>query len=76
MEFGDREGYGRWSVGFWDVRGVVTLSHEIIVLRSGKKTGKNIGKLKKGYKYSGKRLKSGVAEIIRVKKNKKIKKIE
>lgn len=31
-------------------------------------TGQKKGKLKKGFKYSGKRLKSGIAEIIKVKK--------
>ncbi len=34
-------------------------------------TGKKAGKLKKGYKYSGKRLKNGKAQIIKVKKSKK-----
>jgi len=37
-------------------------------------TGGSAGKLKKGYKYSGKKLKNGKAEIIKVKKIKKIKK--
>ena len=36
--------------------------------------GGNKGRLKKGYKYSGKKLKNGKAEIIKVKKIKKIKK--
>jgi F0F1-type ATP synthase membrane subunit c/vacuolar-type H+-ATPase subunit K len=33
-------------------------------------TGGSAGKLKKGYKYSGKRLKNGKAEIIKIKKSK------
>jgi hypothetical protein len=38
-------------------------------------TGGKTGKLKKGYKYTGRYLKNGKAEIIKVKKIKKIKKI-
>ena len=34
-------------------------------------TGGNKGKLRKGYKYTGKKLKNGSAEIKKVKKNKK-----
>ena len=34
--------------------------------------GGSIGKLRKGYKYSGIRLKSGLAEIVKVKSNKKL----
>lgn len=34
-------------------------------------TGGNKGKLRKGYKYTGKKLKNGLAEIKKVKKNKK-----
>jgi F0F1-type ATP synthase membrane subunit c/vacuolar-type H+-ATPase subunit K len=36
-------------------------------------TGGSAGKLKKGYKYSGKRLKNGKAEIIKIKKSKIVK---
>ena len=35
-------------------------------------TGGKAGKLKKGYKYSGKKLKRGLPQIVKVKKNKKI----
>ncbi len=34
-------------------------------------TGGNKGRLKKGYKYSGKKLKSGLPQIIKSKKNRK-----
>jgi len=40
--------------------------HQGIVQTGGKK-----GKLKKGYKYSGKKLKSGLPQIVKVKKSKK-----
>ncbi len=43
--------------------------HRGIIQRGGKK-----GKLKKGFKYTGRRLKSGKAEIVKVTKNKKNKK--
>ena len=33
-------------------------------------TGGNIGRLRKGYKYSGKRLKNGMPEILKVKSKK------
>jgi hypothetical protein len=39
-------------------------------------TGGNFGKLKKGYRYSGKKLKSGLPQIVKSKKNKKHKKVE
>jgi hypothetical protein len=39
--------------------------HQGIVQTGGKK-----GKLKKGYKYSGKRLKNGMPEILKVKSKK------
>ena len=42
--------------------------HEAII-----QSGSNIGKLKKGYRYSGKKLKNGLPQIVKVKKN--IKKI-
>ena len=32
-------------------------------------TGGNTGRLRKGYKYTGRRLKNGKAEIVRVKRN-------
>jgi hypothetical protein len=37
-------------------------------------SGGNKGKLKKGYRYSGKKLKNGLPQIVKIKKTKKTKK--
>lgn len=41
------------------------------MIRKHKGINQKTGKLKKGYRYSGKKFKNGLSEIVKVKKNKK-----